>query len=69
MGHLHDADQYIALLLAVFGAGVNIADAILAWGDGMWSLLELAMQFTLTMVVSYACISSGPMFRLFDHLA
>ena len=59
----------IALLLAVFGAGVGVEDAVLAWGGGMWVLLELAMQFTIIMVAAYACVSSGPVFRLFDRLA
>ena len=59
----------VALLLAVFGAGVGVEDAVLAWGGGMWVLLELAMQFTIVMVAAYACVSSGPVFRLFDRLA
>ncbi len=59
----------VALLLAVFGAGVGVEDAVLAWGGGMWTLLELAMQFTIVMVAAYACVSSGPAFRLFDRLA
>ena len=59
----------VALLLAVFGAGVGVEDAVLAWGGGMWILLELAMQFTIVMVAAYACVSSGPAFRLFDRLA
>ncbi len=59
----------VALLLAVFGAGVGVEDAVLAWGGGMWVLLELAMQFTIVMVAAYACVSSRPVFRLFDRLA
>ena len=58
-----------ALGLAVLGAGVGIEDAVLAWGGGMWNLLELSMQFTIIMVASYACVSSRPVYRLMDRLA
>ena len=58
-----------ALALAVLGAGVGIEDAVLAWGGGMWNLLELSMQFTIIMVASYACVSSRPVYRLMDRLA
>jgi short-chain fatty acids transporter len=57
------------LLLAVFGAGVGVHAAVLAWGGGMWSLLELAMQFTIILTVSHACVSSRPVYRLMDRLA
>ncbi len=59
----------VALVLAVFGAGAGIEESILAWGDGVWSLLTLAMQFTIAMVAAHACVSSRPVFRLFDRLA
>ena len=58
-----------ALALAVLGAGVGVEAAVLAWGGGMWNLLELSMQFTIIMVVSHACVSSLPVFRLMDRLA
>ena len=58
-----------ALALAVLGAGAGIEDAVLAWGGGMWNLLELAMQFTIIMVASHACVSSRPVYRLMDRLA
>ena len=58
-----------ALALAVLGAGVGVEDAVLAWGGGMWNLLELAMQFTIIMVASHACVSSPPVYRLMDRLA
>jgi len=38
-----------ALILAVFGADVGVEEAVLAWGDGVWILLSLAMQFTIAM--------------------
>ncbi|MCC7414156.1 MAG: short-chain fatty acid transporter [Gammaproteobacteria bacterium] len=59
----------IALLLAVFGAGAGVEAAVLAWGQGVWKLLTLAMQFTIAMVAAYACVASRPVFALFDRLA
>jgi short-chain fatty acids transporter len=59
----------IALALAIFGAGAGVEEAILAWGDGVWVLLTLAMQFTIAMVAAHACVSSRPVFRLLDRLA
>ena len=35
----------LAILLAMLGAGASLNESVLAWGDGMWALLELAMQF------------------------
>ena len=57
------------LLLAVAGAGVGVEAAVLAWGTGMWTLLELAMQFTIAMVASHACVSSRPVYSLMDRIA
>ena len=59
----------LALLLAMFGAGAGLSETVLAWGDGMWALLELAMQFTIAMIAAHACVSSRPAFRFFDWLA
>ncbi len=59
----------IALLLAVGAAGVGVEEAVLAWGDGVWVLLSLAMQFTIAMVAAHACVSSPMVFRLLDRLA
>ncbi|MBW2267838.1 MAG: short-chain fatty acid transporter [Deltaproteobacteria bacterium] len=59
----------IALFLAVVGAGAGVEEAVLAWGDGVWVLLTLAMQFTIAMVAAHACVSSRPVFRLLDALA
>jgi len=59
----------IAILLAIFGAGAKLDETVLAWGDGMWTLLELAMQFTIAMVAASACVSSPPVFKLLDRLA
>jgi short-chain fatty acids transporter len=59
----------VALFLAIAGAGASVEEAALAWGDGVWVLLTLAMQFTIAMVAAHACVSSRPVFRLLDALA
>ena len=59
----------VALLLAVTGGGASIPEAGLAWGAGVWTLLELAMQFSIAMVAAHACASSPPVYRLLDRLA
>ncbi|MDC1127664.1 TIGR00366 family protein [Gammaproteobacteria bacterium] len=41
----------VAILLCIFGAGATVEETVLAWGDGVWSLLGLAMQFTIAMFV------------------
>ena len=59
----------VALVLAVLGAGATPEAAVLAWGQGIWKLLSLGMQFTLSMVAAYACVASRPAYRFFDWLA
>jgi short-chain fatty acids transporter len=59
----------IALVLTVLGAGAGVQDAVLAWGAGVWSLLTLAMQFTLALVAAHVCVASPPIFRALDRLA
>ena len=59
----------VALILAVTGGGATVPEAGLAWGAGVWTLLELAMQFSIAMVAAHACASSPPMYRLLDRLA
>ena len=59
----------MAILLALAGAGATLDEAVLAWGGGMWQLLELAMQFSIAMIAAHACVSSRPVFNLLDRLA
>ncbi len=59
----------VALLLAIVGAGAGVEESILAWGGGVWNLLELAMQFTIAMVAAHACVSSRPVYRALDRIA
>ena len=59
----------VAILLCIFGAGATVEETILAWGEGVWNLLGLAMQFTIAMVAASACVSSRPVHRLFSWLS
>ena len=59
----------VAILLAMLGAGASLNETVLAWGGGMWALLELAMQFTIAMIAAHACVSSRPAHRFLDWLA
>jgi len=59
----------IAIALAMAGAGAGLEEIVLAWGGGVWKLLELAMQFTLAMVAAHACAVSPPVYRWLDRLA
>jgi short-chain fatty acids transporter len=53
----------------MFGAGASLNESVLAWGNGMWALLELGMQFAIAMIAAHACVSSRPVFRFLDWLA
>lgn len=66
----------IAVMLSLFVAGLAMtvggaspAAALQAWGQGLWALLSLAMQFTLMMVLAYACAVSPPLRRAFVWMA
>jgi len=59
----------IALVLAMAGAGVGLQEAVLGWGSGTWNLLTLAMQFTIAMVATHACVASAPVYRALDRVA
>ena len=59
----------VALALAMIGAGASLNESVLAWGGGMWALLELAMQFSIAMIAAHACVSSRPVFAFLDWLA
>ena len=58
----------LTLLLAMGGARASLNESVLAWGNGMWALLELAMQFAIAMIAANACVSSRPVFRLLNRL-
>jgi short-chain fatty acids transporter len=59
----------VVAFLAVTVGEASVAAALNAWGSGLWALLALTMQFTLMMVVAYACAVAPPVKRLFVWLA
>ncbi len=59
----------VVLVLAVAGAKVTPHAALLAWGGGVWTLVGLAMQFTLTIVAASACMTAPIVYRMLDRLA
>jgi len=59
----------VAFALALMGAGATPSESLVAWGDGVWVLLELAMQFTLAMIAAHACVSSPLVYRTLDRMA
>lgn len=59
----------VIALLAMSVGGASAMVALNAWGNGLWVLLTFAMQFTLMMMVAYACAVSPPIKRLFVWLA
>ncbi len=59
----------LAVVLAWSGPGADVQESVLAWGKGVWTLLELAMQLTLAMVAAHACATARPVYRLLDRLA
>ncbi|MGH7960713.1 MAG: short-chain fatty acid transporter [Candidatus Binatia bacterium] len=59
----------VVVLLAMTIGGTSATGVLDAWGKGLWALLTLTMQFTLMMVVAYACAVSPPVKRFFIWLA
>ena len=59
----------IVAVLAMTVGGASATMTLNAWGSGLWALLALSMQFTLMMVVAYACAVSPPLTRVFTWLA
>lgn len=59
----------VAFALAIFGVGARPDEAVRVWGEGLWGLLRITMQFTIAVFAAYACVVSPVGFRLFDRLA
>ncbi|MCA9512743.1 MAG: short-chain fatty acid transporter [Myxococcales bacterium] len=59
----------LVLALATTAGGASPHEALVAWGDGVWSLLALAMQFTIAFVAAAGVATSRPAFRALDALA
>ncbi|WP_372720178.1 short-chain fatty acid transporter [Immundisolibacter sp.] len=55
--------------LAWAGPGADPLTSARAWGNGVWTLLTLAMQFTLALVAAHACATATPVYRALDWLA
>lgn len=58
-----------AFALAWAGPGADPLTAARAWGDGVWSLLALAMQFSIALVAAHACATAAPVHRALDRLS
>lgn len=58
-----------AFALAWAGPGTYPLRSALAWGEGVWSLLALAMQFSIALVAAHACATAPPVYRMLDRLA
>ena len=59
----------VVLLLAMTAGGASPHQTLVAWGDGVWTLLGLSMQFTIALVAAHAVVTSRPAFRWLDRLA
>jgi hypothetical protein len=51
VGDLHVSHERRAASRGV-RTDVGVKEAVLAWGDGVWILRQLAMRFTIAMVAS-----------------
>lgn len=60
---------FLAIIMCIFGAGASLEETVLAWGDGVWTLLGISMQFTIAMIAASAVVSSRPVYRFFDWFA
>ncbi len=54
--------------LAVVAEGVSVAESVLLWGDGFWSLLSFAMQMAIILVSGYVLAKTPLMDRLLDRI-
>lgn len=59
----------VIVVLALTAGGASPYEVSQAWGAGVWSLLTLAMQFTVAFVAAAAVVTSRPAFRFMDRLA
>lgn len=54
--------------LAVVAEGVSVAESVLLWGDGFWSLLSFAMQMAIILVSGYVLAKTPLVDRLLDRI-
>jgi short-chain fatty acids transporter len=58
----------IVLLAGIFLGNASLGECIKFWGDGLWLLMEFAMQMVLVMVTGYIVAVSPPLRRILDLL-
>jgi len=58
----------ITFFAALLWGQVGPLGALQAWGQGLWALLTLMAQFSLTLIVAYAAAVSPPVARLLNWL-
>jgi short-chain fatty acids transporter len=56
-------------LAAIIWGDADPFDATKAWGEGIWSLLELMAQFSFAIVVAFAVATAPPVSRALNRLA
>lgn len=59
----------LTLLLGILVGGATPAQAVLAWGNGFWSLLSFSMQIAVVIFAGYVLAVAPPVQRLLDALA
>ena len=59
---------FVTFAIAV-GAGATPKEALVAWGNGFWTLLPFAMQMSLVILTGYIVSSAPAVERLFTRLA
>lgn len=59
----------VVMVLAVVRGGATAHEATQSWATGLWSLLEITMQFSIAAIMAYACVASKPLSRIFRRLA
>ena len=59
----------LTLLLGILVGGATPEKAVLAWGNGFWSLLSFSMQIAVVIFAGYVLAVAPPVQRLLDGLA
>ena len=59
----------LTLLLGILVGGATPEQAVLAWGNGFWSLLSFSMQIAVVIFAGYVLAVAPPVQRLLDGLA
>ena len=59
----------LTLLLGILVGGATPEKAVLAWGNGFWSLLSFSMQIALVIFAGYVLAVAPPVQKMLDALA